>query len=84
VKKLLSSEGFLYPCGLPCLRFFLPNGTFSILFLSHLKLKLFFLFFFMEKNWEFFDLYFKVLDEKLWVKTQLGIFFMCINFCFLR
>ncbi|WJX86429.1 hypothetical protein P8452_68738 [Trifolium repens] len=26
VKKLLSSEGFLYPCGLPCLRFFFPNG----------------------------------------------------------
>jgi hypothetical protein len=50
VKKLLSSEGFLYPCGLPCLRFFLPNGTFSILFLSHLKLKLFFLFFFYGKK----------------------------------
>ncbi|NP_001265973.1 uncharacterized protein LOC101513548 [Cicer arietinum] len=25
-KNLISSEGFLYPCGLPSLRFFLPNG----------------------------------------------------------
>ncbi|KAM7480572.1 hypothetical protein LguiA_028785 [Lonicera macranthoides] len=26
MKRLLSSEGFLYPCGLPSLRFFLPEG----------------------------------------------------------
>ncbi|CAL5195650.1 unnamed protein product [Lathyrus oleraceus] len=28
-KNLISSEGFLYPCGLPSLRFFLPNGDTS-------------------------------------------------------
>nr|XP_043624674.1 uncharacterized protein LOC122596204 [Erigeron canadensis] len=26
LKKVASSEGFLYPCGLPSLRFFLPDG----------------------------------------------------------
>ncbi|XP_061370343.1 uncharacterized protein LOC133313054 isoform X1 [Gastrolobium bilobum] len=25
-KKFLASEGFLYPCGIPSLRFFLPDG----------------------------------------------------------
>ncbi|KEH18390.1 putative D-amino-acid oxidase [Medicago truncatula] len=29
VKKLLCSDGFLYPCGLPSLRFFLPDGDSS-------------------------------------------------------
>ncbi|KAL5062737.1 hypothetical protein RYX36_024474 [Vicia faba] len=29
VKSLISNEGFLYPCGLPSLRFFLPNGDTS-------------------------------------------------------
>ncbi|KAJ1420320.1 Ribosomal protein L34 [Sesbania bispinosa] len=29
VKKLVGSEGFLYPCGLPSLRFFLPDGNTS-------------------------------------------------------
>lgn len=37
VKKLLSPEGFLYPCGLPSLRFFLPNGTISFTFSLHLN-----------------------------------------------
>jgi hypothetical protein len=36
----------------------------------------------MEKNWEFFDLYFKVLDEKLWVKNTIGHFFYVYKFLF--
>lgn len=69
VKKLLCSDGFLYPCGLPSLRFFLPDGTFSVLHLFVEKMGFFFI--------GYKVLIFGVLDEKN------GYFLLGIKFRFL-